>query len=323
MKSNFLNKAKGVLTLLGIVVAVWVIFAIIQPSRFANTNTLFIMFQQAFIPSVLGAGLYFIIVMGLYDFSLGSIMVLAGIIGGLLFQKTVEATESMLLGYVVFFVACIIISVVCELLNGFLYIKLRVPSMIISVGLMMVFETLGIILGGGRGVSLGRDFKLFGKLPYNIIVGVIALLIAFLIFTYSRQGIHIRAIGSNELVAKSSGINTNKAKLWGYGFCGLFIGIASVLSLSYGGTFQGELDLSSMSRNFVPLMGCFVGVAFKKNVNPIFAIFCGEFLIKLITTGIMTLGGDATLQDIFTGIILLVIVAYTMRASKDIHIIVK
>lgn len=323
MRTDFLKRSKGYITLIAIVVCVYAVFAILRPQRFANTNTLFIMFQQAFIPSVLGAGLYFVVVMGMYDFVLGSILVLSGIIGGLTFQAVTAATGSIVLGYIVFFITCIAVGIVCELLNGFLYVNLRVPSLIISIGLMMIYEAIGLFFNNGRGVTLKADYKIFGKVPWNIIVGLLGLILAYFLFTYTKRGVYIRAIGSNERVAESSGVNTKYGKLWGYAFCGLFIGIGSVLTLSYGGTFQAALDMSSMSRNFTPLMGCFVGLAFKKNVNPIFAIFCGELLIKFITTGIMTLGGDSTLQDIFTGIVLLAIVAYTMRASKDLHVIVK
>ncbi|MEA4854095.1 MAG: ABC transporter permease [Christensenella sp.] len=308
------SKVGGILKLLGILAIVYAVCALIQPARFANTNTLYIMFQQAFIPSVLASGLYFIVVMGMFDFAIGSIMVLAGIMGGLAAQTT---------GYIGMFAVCICVGIALELLNGFLYIKLKVPSLIVSIGLMMIFETIGTFFNNSRGVVLGENSRMFGKAPYNIIVGCIALVLAYILYTYTKRGVQIRAIGTNELVAQSAGIKVNQTKIFAYMFCGLFVGIASILSVSYGGSFQPVLNMQTMDRNFMPLLGCFIGLAFRKTVNPIISIFCGEFLIMMITTGVMTMGGDATIQDVVTGVVLLIIVALTMRQNKDLHVIVK
>jgi len=121
------------------------------------------MFQQAFIPSIMAWGLYFILTLGLYDFSLGAIMVLAGILGG---------TAGLLWGYVVMIVVCIVVSMLLEFVNGIAYIKLKIPSMIVTVGLLMIYEVFGVLFNKGRGVSLPDHMLLFGKAPFNIIVGL-------------------------------------------------------------------------------------------------------------------------------------------------------
>ena len=108
--------------------------------------------------------------------------------------------------------------------------------------------------------------------------------------------------------------------------CGLFVGIASVLTISYSSSISPQLSMASMDRNFLPLMGCFVGVALKKYISPIIAIFLGEFTISMLISGLMTNGIDATLQNVVIGLTLLLIVgisASSIRRQKNKEIVVK
>ncbi|URW86737.1 hypothetical protein M5E86_03620 [Blautia wexlerae] len=51
-------------------------------------------------------------------------------------------------------------------------------------------------------------------------------------------------------------------------------------------------NLSSMSRNFTPLMGTFFGLAFKKYGHPVIAIVIGEMIIQLMFNGFVALGSS-------------------------------
>lgn len=315
MKTNMgLKKLKGTLLLIVVVLAIYGVFTVLSTDKFLNVNTLKIIFQQSFMPAVIAAGLYFILTMGMFDFSIGAILVFSGILGGL---------ASQYIGYVGLVAVTILVAVALEMINGFLYIKLKVPSMIISVGFLMVLEAVSTFFNGSRGVTLGFEMRIFGREPYNVIIGVIGLVIAAFLLSNTVKGLKIRAIGSNELIAKSAGIRVNEAKMWGYIFCGLLVGIGSVMNLCYGGSLQPVLNMSSTARNYTPILGCFFGLAFKNVMNPIVAIYIGEFIIKVITTGLMTLGWDSIIQEIVTGCVLLIVVALTMRNNRDIHVIVK
>lgn len=51
-----------------------------------------------------------------------------------------------------------------------------------------------------------------------------------------------------------------------------------------------------MSRNFVPTMGCFFGLAFKKYGMPLPAIIIGEFVINIIFFGFIALGAPTAIR---------------------------
>ena len=57
-------------------------------------------------------------------------------------------------------------------------------------------------------------------------------------------------------------------------------------------------------------------LAFKKFMNPIIAIVVGEFIITMILNGLISLGVPTTIQNIVTGITLILIILLTTRAKK-------
>ena len=112
------------------------------------------------------------------------------------------------------------------------------------------------------------------------------------------------------------GISVKKYKLIGFMLLHFFVGIMAILTVSYGTTMTALTGMSTMSRNFQPLMGTFFGVAFKKYGMPITAIVVGEFIISMIFSGFVALGAPTTIQNVVTGAALLIIVALTARGSR-------
>ena len=311
------KRLKSTLLILCIPVVVYLIFRILQPGRFGSFDGMFILLQQAMIPSVTACGLYFIITMGLWDFSIGANIILSAIVAVRLYN---------LIGMPGLILGGIIVGALVGLINGVTYVKFKIPSIIVSIGMLMFYECLGMLASGGSIMNLASEGCILGRAPWNIVGCIIALILAHFLITYTRIGIYIRAVGSNETVVANMGVDVGKYKMLGFMLCGLFVGIASVLTISYSSSISPQLSMASMDRNFLPLMGCFVGVALKKYISPIIAIFLGEFTISMLISGLMTNGIDATLQNVVIGLTLLLIVgisASSIRRQKNKEIVVK
>lgn len=294
--------------LAGVTTIVYLLFFGLQPERFGSLNSLFILLQQSFLSSISACGLYFIVCMGLFDFSVGGNIVLSGIIAALF---------SLNLGYFGLVLGGVLTGLLVGLVNGIVYSKLKLPSIIVTVGLVMVYECLAMFISGGTILRLDNDMMLLGKPPYDIVVSILLFAFAYLLLKYTRVGIYSRAIGSNEKLAKSMGINIGRYKLIAFVLCGLFVGVASILTISYSSSIKPLLNLSSMNRVFTPLMGTFVGIGLRKYVNPVIAIIFGGFILSLIMNGLMTNGIPANLQNVVVGITLLLIIGLTSISKKN------
>ncbi len=301
------TKAFGYLILAAMVLFFYAVFKILTPDNFGSPANLYSYLQSSIIYSVGGCGLYFIVVMGLFDFAVGANIVFSSIVGVMLSQH---------FGYIGFIIGCLGCGTLIGLMIGTLYNQLNVPSMIVTVGLMLILECVAVIVAGGVKQTLAPELRFFSGAPGNIILAGLAFVLMYFILNYTKIGTYCNAIGSNEFTAKNMGINVKKYKLIGFMLLHFFVGIMAILTVSYGTTMTALTGMSTMSRNFQPLMGTFFGVAFRKYGIPISAIVIGEFIISIIFNGFVALGAPTTIQNVVTGAALLAIVALTARGSR-------
>ena len=246
------------------------VFKILTPHNFGSLSNLYSYLQSSIIYSVGGCGLYFIVVMGLFDFAVGANIVLSSIVGVILSKH---------FGYPGFILGCLGCGTLIGLLIGFLYNQLNVPSMIVTVGLMLIFESVAVFVAGGVKQTLDEELRFFSGAPGNIILALLAFLLMYFILNYTKIGTYCNAIGSNEFTAKNMGINVKKYKLIGF------------------------MLLHFFCRH-------------RKYKMPITAIVVGEFIISIIFNGFVALGAPTTIQNVVTGAALLAIVSLTARGSK-------
>ncbi len=306
-KNETFGRFYGILLLLLLAAFFWAVFKILTPDNFGSPDKMYYYLQSSIIYSVGACGFYFIVVMGLFDFSIGANVVLSAIIG---------VTLSRQFGYPGLLIGAVLCGLVLGFCNGFLYAKLRIPSMIVTVGLMLIFESVAYFASRGEKQSLDPALQFFGHAPGNMILALIAFLLTFFILKYTKIGTYCYAIGSNEYVAKNMGINVDKYKIIAFILLHGFVGIMAVLSVSFGTSMTALTGMATMSRNFTPLMGTFFGLAFRKYGTPVTAMVIGEFIISIIFNGFIALGAPTTIQNVVTGAALLLIVALTTKPVK-------
>lgn len=299
--------ATGVVILLSMMAVVYLVFKILTPSNFGSIANLSSYAQQSIIQAVAACGFFFIMVMGLFDFSLGANIILSAIVGSVM---------SAHLGYAGLILGAVICGSLVGLVNGIVYVKLKIPSIIVTVGLMMLYECIGSFIANGKLMGLPRNLQAFGCAPWNYVLAIFAFLLAAVIAHYTKFGTYSYAIGSNEFVSSNMGIQTDKYKVIGFLLCGFFAGLMAILTLSFGSSIAPEMNMASSARNFTPIMGCFFGLAFKKYGCPILAMVGGEFMIYMMLNGLLALGVPSTVQDVAIGATLLFIVAITTKRVK-------
>ncbi len=292
-----------------LVVVSWLVFKVITPHNFGSPENMVKYFEAGLIAATGAVGFYFVMVMGMFDFSIGANIMLSAIIGCVFASR-------FGLGYFGLVFGCVLSGLCVGLINGIFYIKLRIPSMIVTTGLALIYEALANFIGGAVAQTLPSDLRGFGQMPGDIILAFVAFALAYIILNYTKIGTYTYAIGSNEFVAKNMGINVNKYKVLAFVISGGFLGLMSILTISYGSSMVAVTGMQSMSRNFVPTMGCFFGLAFKKYGMPIQAIVIGEFVINIIFFGFIALGAPTAIQEVITGLALLIIITLTSKPVK-------
>lgn len=281
--------------------AVYIIFLIMSPDRFGSLNSMYIIFLQSIIPSLIGWGMCFGLVGGIIDISAGSRIIISSMLGGIL------AAKFGLPGLVI---GCIVAGIALGIFTGALYILLRIPSLILGLGLLMVFEVVGSKIAGTAGlISLTGDQIILGYVPYNVIIGVISFILFYTLYYHTKFSYEIKAIGGDEMIARDMGVNVRKAKFFIYIVGSIFMGIASILQISYARTIAAKLNLGSLSLVFQPLMGLIIGLELQSICNLAVGIFIGQFTMSMIFTGLISMGLPATMQNVALGAFLLIVLS--------------
>lgn len=309
----FLKKARqsqfyGVGILLAITIAVWAIFmvltSVMNPGSFGQPDKLLTYLQRGIIYSVGACGFYFVVCQGLFDFSIGSMIILAELMS-IAFIPQASWFSVVVLP--------ILTGLVLGLLNGLVFNTLRIPSMIVTTGMSLIYEALSVSVADINGTRLPAEFSLFGSYPWNLLFALACFCITGFIIKYTKIGTYSNAIGSNELVAKNMGVNVDKYKIIALTLTGTFCGAMAVLYLGYGTAQTPQTGMLSQSLNFLPLMGVFFGIAFKRYGHPIVAIVIGEFMVSMMLAGFIAVGVSTTVNQIVTGATVLIILMLTTK----------
>ena len=118
-------KVLGYIILVFLVILSWAVFKILTPKNFGSPGNLLSYFQASLIATVGAVGFFFVMVMGMFDFSIGANIMLSAIVGSVFAGK-------FGMGYIGLILGCIITGTIVGILNGFLYVNLRIPSMIVT-----------------------------------------------------------------------------------------------------------------------------------------------------------------------------------------------
>ena len=224
-KSGMSGTVKGYMILFGLVILSWAIFKVLTPNNFGSPKNLLSYFEASLLAAVGAVGFYFVMVMGMFDFSIGANIMLSAIVG------CVFATRFGM-GYAGLIIGSILTGALVGFLNGFFYVRLRIPSMIVTTGLALIYESVANYIAGGVEQTLPSNLRAFGQMPGNLILAVLAFVAAYLLLNYTKIGTYTYAIGSNEFVAKNMGINVNFYKILAFMISGAFLGTMAILTIS-------------------------------------------------------------------------------------------
>lgn len=144
------------LTMVGALLAIWIVFSIATDGTFLLPRNLSLLARQMSVTSILAVGMVLVIVAGQIDLSVGALAGLSGALGAIAYAR---------LGWplALCFVAALAVGAVLGGLQGSLVAWLRIPPFIVTLGGMLLFQ--GTLLGvtGGVSVSPPRPFLFVGQ----------------------------------------------------------------------------------------------------------------------------------------------------------------
>lgn len=315
MKSKIVNVLKRTGLTLAFPALIFVVMLIITLANGIDYYVSGMMVRQvvtdASLTTIIALAIYLQFKNGRFDFSGGATMILSAIIAG---------NVTLLLGgdSVVFMVLSVVCGVVLSILTASVYIASKVPVIICTIGMTLLYESLTYVLFDAEGLSvISRvEMVLFGRVPY-IFIPLLIVLALFIFFTYfTAEGRRAKLLSGNQKVAVSIGIRENKNVLITYIVCGVILGFGALV---YGSqqiiNTQSNLSTSSILFSYiVPVfIGMFIGTASIDAVGVVVAAVGMEFL----NYGLDCLGvGAGGYQQIIFGMFMLAFYAFSAQSGN-------
>src|ERR1700679_2941064 len=219
--------ALAVLALLG---------ALVNPRFLGFDNLANVITRSAFIATI-AVGQTLVITAGGLDLSVGA---MAAFVSGvmILFLNQGLVADPIALIAIAMGLA-LGVGALCGLANGLTTTLGRIEPFIVTLGTMGIFRSLVTWLAQGGSITIKSSelratyrpvyFGDFYGLPYPVLaILAVAALGAFVLYR-TAYGRHVMAVGSNEEVARYSGINVVRVRTLTYVFQGLCVAIAVII----------------------------------------------------------------------------------------------
>jgi ribose transport system permease protein len=302
---------------IGMVVAVIVtalIFTSLDPRFLSVRNIANISSQISFL-AVLAVSMTYVIICGEIDLSIGSMVGLCGVVFGLLARSGLDMPVAIIL--------TTIAGVAMGALNGILSVLLRVPSIIITLGMLNAYRGAGYYLSDGYPISgfakgsvffdIGQE-RLWGVVPYNAIILIIFAIASAFVLRRTVFGHRLYAMGSNLRAARLAGINTDRIKVQALAFNGFAAALAALLTASQTGTADPNVGIGyELDAIAAVIIG---GAQLSGGAGTILGSVLGMLLIGMIRNGLVIIGVSIYLLIVVSGLIVIAAVAVNLLVDR-------
>jgi ribose transport system permease protein len=289
------------------IILVCIIMAIFEPRYFRVANIMTIL-QDAAIFMVIGMALTIVITGAGIDLSIGAVVALSAVVMALLIKDWGVNV------YVAMLVAILVVTA-CGFVNGSIVARLRVPDLIATLSMDLVYRGLALVLAAGAVLfgfdepipSIGRG-KTIGGFPIPVIIGLCALLLGYFIYHYTKLGRYAIAIGGNREAAMLAGINVRRHKIYHYMLMGCVAGIAGIM-------LTGRLDAIQATAGMLLTLHAIAAVVVGGTVlfggrGSMVGTLAGVILLAMIANALVTLRFAFFWQGVYAGIIITASVAF-------------
>jgi ribose transport system permease protein len=294
---------------LAALLAVYAIFMVLSPSTFGRTQNLVTMARQTVVVGIAASGMTLVIIAGGIDLSVGSMVALTTVlIASILKSGSGPAAAAAL---------AVLAAAALGTATGLLVASLKIRPFIVTLGAMTMLRGAAKGLAREQKIDVdprGLDTLLAALPPDRAFLlfppGVWAMLAVTLLtaglLNYTRIGLHIFAIGSNEPTAVLAGVAVKRVKVFVYAFAAALAGVAGVLEFS---TLTVGDPTDSIGLELEVIASVVIGGAsLSGGEGSVFGSLIGACLMTVIKTGCTHMGLPNWVQELVTGTIIIVAV---------------
>ena len=282
------------LFMLGVLVVLFGVACVFVPNFYLPQNMLNILTNNWFIV-ILGIGVTFLLITGNFDMSVGGNIAMTGVLSVWFCQAANVSQNALANGVGLPYAAALVLALLCAMgigaINAFFIARLKVPSIIITLGTMMLARGVAQIVtrGAQRNTSLPDAFGVLGNTALRgtsiKIAGLVMIALVVVAFVFEKMTVAGRRtylIGANPEAARLSGIKVARHITLLYLASGLLAGITGILLASeFKAGVSGRAAGYEFDALVIALLG---GVSIAGGFGSVLGMFAGAVILSVVTT---------------------------------------
>ncbi len=266
---------------------------------------------------ILGVGVTFLLITGNYDMSVSGIIAMTGVLTAYFCQpvsQSADAASQLFNGLGMPYPLAVAAALGCALaigaVNAFFIGKLKVASIIITLGTMSVARGIGQVVAQGaqRNMGLPDDFKILGtsylpgtRISLSVAIMVLFVIVALIIEKKTVFGRRTYLIGANIKAARLSGVKVAKHITYLYLISALFAGVTGILiSSNYKSGDSGRAVGYEFDALVVTLLG---GTSINGGFGSVLGTVVGALILSVVTSAATGLLLSPDWQFILKGVV--------------------
>ncbi|MBS0394471.1 MAG: ABC transporter permease [Proteobacteria bacterium] len=265
------------------------------------------------IPALLltATGMTLVMVTGGIDLSVGSVLGLCGAVVGV---TMVDAGG----GLAAALAASIAVGTALGAANGLVSVKLRLPSFIVTLGMLEIARGLAFLTTHSQTKYIGAAVEGLGTPLAGLVVSP-AFLIALAgvaagqgVLSLTVWGRHLVAVGANAEAAAIAGIDVDRPRIWAHALLGALTGVAAVCNCSRLGSADPNAGVGfELSVIAAVVVG---GTSLAGGRGSVAKSFLGVLIVATLEAGLVQLGASEPVKRVVTGgVIVAAVLADTWR----------
>ena len=280
--------------MIGVLLALFSVAAVFVPNFYQPQNILNLITNNWYI-IILGIGVTFLLITGNFDLSVGGVIALTGVLA-VYFSQAANVSQNALanglgLPYGVAVILALCGAMGIGAINAFFVVRLKVPSIIVTLGTMMVARGIAQVItqGAQRNTSLPDVFGVIGNMAVpgttikvSVVIMLVLVAVAFIFERKTVQGRRTYLIGANAAAARLSGVNVNRHLTTLFILGSLLAGITGILLAS---EYKAGVSSRALGYEFdalvVTLLG---GVSIAGGFGSVLGMFVGALILSVVTS---------------------------------------
>lgn len=241
-----------------------------------------------------------IIITGGIDLSVGNIMVLAAMLGGLAYANW---------GAVAAVLVTVLTGAVCGLINGVIIAKVKISAMVTTLATMYLYLGLARGLSKGESVYAYKFAEVLGMttiagVPIQIWIYLILAVVFVILLGYTTLGRKLYSIGLNDNATKYAGVPTEKIQILIYTLCGLVCALAAFIWL---GRFTSvKYDAGTNFNLKVITIVVLGGTSINGGIGDMKGTVLATLIIATLNSGLTVMNIPIDVQTIVQGAVLII-----------------